>query len=168
MLKKPYKVKGVVNVVRITINIETGTQVEAEREQRNDSNVLRFGPASLPRGTTARATGIKLPMGVQVLHIELQGTLKPEEVKPLAKYAIERYKAMLNEFGRPKVLVLSGKGPIWMFGVLIHTLLHITPAIATFDPKLGGGVIIADHSGKFEEGEVIELPVETISEIISG
>lgn len=57
------------------------------------------------------------------------------------------------------VVVVTGRAPIWRYGVAFHKL-HGSPAgaVAVFDPRLGGGVVVASHIPGVAEGDVI--PVE--------
>ncbi|MCM8809843.1 MAG: CRISPR-associated ring nuclease Crn3/Csx3 [Candidatus Omnitrophica bacterium] len=54
-----------------------------------------------------------------------------------------------------KVIILSGRGPIWLYGCLIH-FYHPTKAIAIYDPRLNGAVIIETHSKDFKIGQLIK------------
>ena len=55
-------------------------------------------------------------------------------------------------------VVISGRGPIWLFGWLIHHY-HPTAWIATYDPRLGGGVVVASHMKDIQVGEVIIINI---------
>ncbi len=48
------------------------------------------------------------------------------------------------ESRRSKGLVISGRGPVWLFGHLLH-LAHPFAWVATFDPRLDGGVVVQTH-----------------------
>jgi len=54
-----------------------------------------------------------------------------------------------------KVVILSGRGPIWFYGFLIH-FYHPTKAIGIFDPRLDGAVIVATHNPSLKVGDVIK------------
>jgi len=41
-------------------------------------------------------------------------------------------------------LVLSGAGPIWLYGHLVH-LAHAWAFVAVHDPRLGGAVVVMRH-----------------------
>lgn len=57
-----------------------------------------------------------------------------------------------------KGVILSGRGPIWLFAALTHEY-HATPWVACFDPRLGGGVVVQRHHADAPSlGEVV--PVE--------
>ena len=67
---------------------------------------------------------------------------------------------VLQDIKPPKVdttkgVIISGRGPIWLYGYLIH---HYHPAlwVATFDPRLGGGVVVMSHTPEVSEGDVIK------------
>ncbi len=55
-----------------------------------------------------------------------------------------------------KGVVLSGRGPIWIYCFLVH-YYHPTAFVATFDPRLGGAVVVESHKKGFNVGEVIKL-----------
>ena len=53
-------------------------------------------------------------------------------------------------------VIISGRGPIWLYGAVIH---HFHPAswVAVFDPRLGGGVVVESHIPEVQVGDVIRL-----------
>lgn len=57
-----------------------------------------------------------------------------------------------------KGVILSGRGPVWLYGYLIH-FYHPTKFIATYDPRLGGAVIVETHSKEYKVGDVIQIEV---------
>ncbi|RLF82425.1 CRISPR-associated protein Csx3 [Thermococci archaeon] len=65
---------------------------------------------------------------------------------------------IINEFpdvqGR-KILLLSGRGPIWLYCALIHKYAHLVSAVATYDPKIGGYVVVSSHALDVDVGEII-------------
>jgi len=152
-----------VGKVRISIEVEGG-EVEATR---TSENVLEFAEVPLPSGTTVKAKAYKAPMGVVVLHFNFSDMLEPQDVKHLEKYAVEKYRALTNKFGKIKVLVISGRMPIWAYIAIAHAVLHLAPAIATLDPKLHAAVVVASHNKMLEEGEIVELPQDLVSELLS-
>lgn len=52
-------------------------------------------------------------------------------------------------------VVISGRGPLWLYGHLIHEL-HPTAWVACYDPRLGA-VVVASHSPRVRVGQVILL-----------
>jgi CRISPR-associated protein Csx3 len=68
----------------------------------------------------------------------------------------EAFSTPLPEVAPGKGVILSGRGPIWLYGRLIH---HFHPArwVAVFDPRLGGAVVVASHWPEVKPGQVIEL-----------
>jgi len=54
------------------------------------------------------------------------------------------------------VVILSGRGPIWLYGYLIH-FYHPTRAIAVFDPRLMGAVVVESHFKEFKAGDLIKM-----------
>lgn len=57
-------------------------------------------------------------------------------------------------------LVLSGRGPVWLFGWLVHWA-HPFAWVATFDPRLGGAVVVTRHVADGPEvGKIIKIDGE--------
>ena len=55
-----------------------------------------------------------------------------------------------------KPVLLNGRGPVWGYAMLAHSA-HPTPAVATYDPRLGY-VVVATHSADFAVGQTIADP----------
>ena len=91
-----------------------------------------------------------------VIHIKLPKPINVTE----ASIVIEGVSALKHIVAKGKLLVLSGRGPIWMYCMLLHSLLHVVPAIAVFDPKVGGAIVVASHTQEYREGQIVELPEE--------
>ena len=59
-----------------------------------------------------------------------------------------------------KVVVISGRLPVWCFCYLVE-LLHPCRGVATFEPRLGGGVIVSRHHPEVPEiGSVVPCKPE--------
>ena len=54
-------------------------------------------------------------------------------------------------------VVITGRAPLWLYTYLVHEL-HPTAWVACFDPRLGGGVVVATHSRLVHIGQVVPLP----------
>ena len=79
-----------------------------------------------------------------IVEFELSEPLTPEELKSIKPP---------NIVG--KGVVLSGRGPIWLYGFLIH-YYHPATFIATYDPRIGA-VIVESHTPKHKVGDVINI-----------
>jgi CRISPR-associated protein Csx3 len=53
-----------------------------------------------------------------------------------------------------KGVVLSGRGPVWLFAALCHHY-HPTAWVGCFDPRLGGAVVVQTHCLGIAVGQVI-------------
>jgi CRISPR-associated protein Csx3 len=53
-------------------------------------------------------------------------------------------------------IILSGRLPVWVYAALIHHF-HPRPWVATFEPRLGKGVVVATHVADVNIGDVVEL-----------
>lgn len=58
-----------------------------------------------------------------------------------------------------KGVILSGRGPVWLYGFLVH-YYHPTKWIATFDPRLQGAIVVASHDADVQVGSIIPLSSE--------
>ena len=58
---------------------------------------------------------------------------------------------------RGSVVVVTGRAPIWRYGMAFHRL-HGSPAgaVAVYDPRLGA-VIVASHIPDLVEGQVLDV-----------
>jgi len=83
-----------------------------------------------------------------LIHFELNGSITPDELKNLKP----------PEINPKKGVVLSGRGPIWLYCFLSH-VYHPTPFVAVYDPRIGS-VVVQSHSPRISEGDVI--PVEVL------
>ena len=96
----------------------------------------------------------KVDEGMVELVFTLKRPIKPEELRLVIPPPIPV----------GKVLLISGRGPIWLYGYLIHHYVHLAKAVATFDPKIPGYVVVASHTPDLEPGDVItrELVMEAM------
>lgn len=53
-------------------------------------------------------------------------------------------------------IILSGRMPVWAFAALTHHF-HPRPFVATFDPRLAGGVVVASHTDGVNVGDVLDI-----------
>ena len=86
------------------------------------------------------------------LEFTLKRPMKPEELRLVIPPPIPV----------GKVLLISGRGPIWLYAYLVHHYVHLAKAIATYDPKIPGYIVVASHSEDYRPGDVIKH--ETIME----
>ena len=84
-----------------------------------------------------------------ILNIRISsGVAEPGDLKKLATF--------LPEAGGTEGVIVSGRLPVWAYGAVIHHF-HPRPWVATFDPRLGGGVVVASHTKRVEIGDIIPL-----------
>lgn len=85
---------------------------------------------------------------VAVVEFELKRDLVPEDLRQITP------PDPVKEGFASKIVVLSGRAPIWLYGCLVHHY-HPTKAVAVFDPRLDGAVIVASHHPELKVGDVI-------------
>ena len=89
----------------------------------------------------------------RLVEVEIPGgVVEPAE-------AAEATEEVANKLPGQKTILLNGRMPIWLAGMLVHAA-HAAPAVATFDPRLGGYVVVASHTNKYGIGDVIAGPTE--------
>lgn len=79
-----------------------------------------------------------------VIQFELEGgVISPDQIEA----AVAAAPALSVDGGTvdpESGVILSGRGPVWLFGALAHNY-HPCAWVATHDPRLGGGVVVARH-----------------------
>lgn len=75
---------------------------------------------------------------------------------PIRPEDINRYLVEAPEVDMTKGVIISGRMPIWLACSLVH---HYHPAlwVATFDPRLGGGIVVMTHIPDVSVGSIIPL-----------
>ncbi|MCX9011179.1 MAG: CRISPR-associated ring nuclease Crn3/Csx3 [Candidatus Methanoperedens sp.] len=73
------------------------------------------------------------------------GIISPEDLAHLTPPKINETKGV----------VLSGRGPIWLYCFLTH-FYHPTKFIATYDPRLEGAVVVETHAVEHQIGSVLK------------
>lgn len=79
----------------------------------------------------------------------VNGVLNPEDVQKLIA-------DLPVADGGTEGVILSGRMPVWAFAALVHHF-HPRPFVATFDPRLAGGVVVASHKKGVNVGDVIDI-----------
>lgn len=87
----------------------------------------------------------------EMLHVELQENLEPSQLNDL----IDECKKVAS-CGDSKGIVISGRLPVWAYSALVH-FYHPRPFVATFDPRLGGAVVVESHVRGINIGDVISV-----------
>jgi len=86
------------------------------------------------------------------------GIITPEELRKVLDAVEEAVPA-----GGTEGIIISGRLPVWAYGALVH-YFHPRPWVATFDPRLGGGVVVVTHTSEIAVGDVV--PVGDDSETV--
>ena len=87
-----------------------------------------------------------------LLEIQLTDVLAPAQLPELLRAVEDAVPAAGTE-----PVVLSGRLPVWVFAALAHTY-HPRPWVATFDPRLGGAVVVQSHMpGAPYVGDVVRV-----------
>jgi CRISPR-associated protein Csx3 len=102
-----------------------------------------------------------IPSPPIVLEIILTtGLIEADELPQLLETVANKLPA-----GGEEGIIISGRLPVWAFSALVH-YFHPRPWVATFDPRLGGGVIVETHTRDMPIGKIIpvtpDLPKVTI------
>ncbi len=92
---------------------------------------------------------VKIHKDYALVEFELKRELKPEDLRE-----IKPPDPVKNGFSS-KIVILSGRGPIWFYGFLVH-FYHPTKAIGVFDPRIDGAVVVATHMPELKIGNVIK------------
>ena len=81
-----------------------------------------------------------------IVEFSIEEVIAPEELSALVPPAVNGEKGV----------ILSGRGPIWLYCYLVH-YYHPTRFVATYDPRLGGAVVVESHTKDYKVGQIIPL-----------
>ena len=82
-----------------------------------------------------------------IIEIEIEGGVAtPNDLKEIV------YPTISYEKG----VIVSGRAPIWLVCTVVHQY-HPTAWVATFDPRLGGGVVCMTHSKDRSVGDIVPM-----------
>ncbi len=95
----------------------------------------------------------KVSNEVVMIHFILKRELEPEDLKKISPPD-----PLKNNFS-DKTIILSGRGPIWLYGFLIH-YYHPVKAISIFDPRYNAAIIIESHFKKYKIGDIIKTDLK--------
>ena len=56
-----------------------------------------------------------------------------------------------------RILIISGKGPAWLYCMIMRKYLCRFPVIAVYDPELQAAIIVSSHLMSFKMGDLIQL-----------
>lgn len=85
-----------------------------------------------------------------IVHFDLQELFSPAALKTLSPPD-----PVTQNFAH-KGVILSGRGPVWLYGFLVH-FYHPTKWVATYDPRLKGAVVVESHTSEISVGDVIPI-----------
>lgn len=91
---------------------------------------------------------IERDRGFIVLEFELECPLEPQQLPALLE--------AVPAGPCPHGVVLSGRGPIWLYCALAH-YFHPSQWVAVYDPRLGGAVVVQSHTRRWRVGEIVPL-----------
>ena len=97
---------------------------------------------------------VKEEADYSILSFVIEEVLSPKDLAALTPPKVEGSKGV----------ILSGRGPIWLYCFLTQ-FYHPTKFIATYDPRLGGAVIVETHSVEYAIGSVLKCCREDKEEL---
>lgn len=93
---------------------------------------------------------IKQNEEMALFEFELSKNLEPEDLKRMV------LPDPVKDGLATKVLVLSGRGPVWLYAFLTHHF-HPCKAIAIYEPRLDKAVIVQSHVSNYKAGDLLTL-----------
>lgn len=55
------------------------------------------------------------------------------------------------------VVLITGRGPVWLYSAIVHTIAHLAKAVAVFDAIQKKHVIVVTHSAEFKIGQTLDV-----------
>jgi CRISPR-associated Csx3 family protein len=85
------------------------------------------------------------------------GIISPSQLRDL----LQKVEGALGGAGGIEGVIISGRLPVWAFCAITH-LLHPRPFIATFEPRVGKGVVVQSHVEGLRIGDLVDIPSEKV------
>lgn len=79
--------------------------------------------------------------------------IEPKDIEPILERISEKLKP--EERG-DSIIVTSGRLPVWLYSAITHHL-HPFSVVATFEPRLLKGVVVASHHPMLRVGELVDI-----------
>ena len=113
-------------------------------------------------GRVRRESGT-VEVKLAIVSVKPKTVLNPVDARDIASLIKTYVKEVLTP-QNDEVVAISGRMPLWLAMIVQHELQHIVPALAVFDPKLGGAVVTAVHRWGLavDVGDTVELDQETV------
>jgi len=86
-----------------------------------------------------------------IFEFELKGSVNPDEVSNIEK--------QLPDLDG-EILIITGKGPAWLYCLIMRKYLYRFAIIAVYDPDLQTAIIVNSHLRYFKLGDLIQLSTE--------
>jgi len=83
-----------------------------------------------------------------IFEFELKESVNPNEVSNIEK--------QLPDLDGD-TLIITGKGPAWLYCLIMRKYLYRFAIIAVYDPELQTAVIVSSHLMSFKMGDLIQL-----------
>lgn len=93
---------------------------------------------------------LKRSDNITLFEFELTRNLEPNDLSSI------KLPDPVKEGIGSSLVILSGKGPIWLYAFMVHHF-HPCKAVAIFDPRLEGGVVVESHTNEFKIGEIVKI-----------
>jgi CRISPR-associated protein Csx3 len=81
------------------------------------------------------------------------GIISPNQLPEILK--------KLPEAGGTEGVIISGRLPVWAYAAICHHF-HPRPWVATFEPRLGKGVVVQSHVEGLGVGDLVDIPSEKV------
>ena len=91
---------------------------------------------------------LEIDANMVLVEFELKRNLEPNDLKTI------KLPDPIRIGFSPKVVILSGKGPVWFYAFITHKY-HIVRVLAIFDPRLDGAVVVESHDVNYKPGDVV-------------
>jgi CRISPR-associated protein Csx3 len=81
------------------------------------------------------------------------GIISPNQLPEILK--------KLPESGGTEGVIISGRLPVWAYAAICHHF-HPRPWVATFEPRMGKGIVVQSHIEGLSVGDTVEVPEKKV------
>ncbi|MEM4964957.1 MAG: CRISPR-associated protein Csx3 [Pyrobaculum sp.] len=88
------------------------------------------------------------------VYVEIQltptQTIEPSDIPQAVDYVFKR----VNELNGGKRVRITGRGPVWLYVALVHTVAHLCECVQVFDAVQRRWITVVTHSNICKLGEI--------------
>ena len=109
---------------------------------------MSAGSLSLDSSDKGWEIDVRVKRAYVIATVKLHRPINPKEVNDILA-------EMEPRIPHRRLLIVSGRMPIWLAAAISHHFAHLNRYVAFYDPKLEGAVVVSSHGSAWHTGDVV-------------